>query len=207
MRHADWYFDFISPYAYFALLRLDQFPADVEIELKPLLFAGLLNHWGQKGPAEISAKRIWTYRSCAWTAKTQGISFRAPAAHPFNPLSYLRLAIAAGATLANMRVIFEALWTTGADLADPAVIAALAARLSVPLETLNTAETKQTLRANTEQAAAAGVFGVPTLLIDGELFWGVDGMDFAQAYLADPSILATTEMRRIATLPIGASRT
>lgn len=207
MRHADWYFDFISPYAYFALLRLDQFPADVEIELKPLLFAGLLNHWGQKGPAEISAKRIWTYRSCAWTAKTLGISFRAPAAHPFNPLSYLRLAIAAGATLANVRVIFEALWTTGADLADPAVIAALAVRLSVPLEALNAVATKQTLRANTEQAAAAGVFGVPTLLIDGELFWGVDGMDFAQAYLADPSILATTEMRRIATLPIGASRT
>lgn len=206
MRHADWYFDFISPYAYFAMLRLDQLPADVEIQLKPLLFAGLLNHWGQKGPAEISAKRIWTYRSCAWTAQTLGIPFRAPAAHPFNPLPYLRLAIAAGATLAAVRVIFEALWTTGADLADPAVIAALPARLSVPLEALNTVETKQTLRANTEQAATAGVFGVPTLLIDGELFWGVDGMDFAQAYLADSSILATAEMQRITTLPIGASR-
>ncbi|MDP3293760.1 MAG: 2-hydroxychromene-2-carboxylate isomerase [Nevskia sp.] len=206
MRHADWYFDFISPYVYFAMLRLDQLPADVEIQLKPLLFAGLLNHWGQKGPAEISAKRIWTYRSCAWTAQTLGIPFRAPAAHPFNPLPYLRLAIGTGATLAAVRLIFEALWTTGADLADPAVIAALAARLSVPPEALNAVETKQTLRANTEQAAAAGVFGVPTLLIDGELFWGVDGMDFAQAYLVDPLILATAEMQRIATLPIGASR-
>ncbi|WP_293395390.1 2-hydroxychromene-2-carboxylate isomerase [Nevskia sp.] len=206
MRHADWYFDFISPYAYFALLRLDELPGDVDIRLKPLLFAGLLNHWGQKGPAEIPAKRLWTYRSCAWTAKTLGIPFRAPAAHPFNPLPYLRLAIAAGSTRAAVHTIFEALWTTGADPSDPAMVAALAARLSVPIAALTTADTKQILRTNTESAAAAGVFGVPTLLINGELFWGVDGLDFAKAYLADPSILASEEMQRISTLPIAASR-
>lgn len=206
MRHADWYFDFISPYAYFALLRLDELPAEVELRLQPLLFAGLLNHWGQKGPAEIPAKRLWTYRSCAWTAKTHGIPFRAPAAHPFNPLPYLRLTIAAGSTLTAVHAIFEALWTTGANPADPALVQTLAARLSVPMAALDAAETKQRLRANTETAVAAGVFGVPTLLIDGELFWGVDGMDFARAYLADPAILATDDMQRAASLPIAASR-
>ena len=90
MRTIDWYFDFISPYAWFAFLRLDELPADVDLRMKPVLFAGLLNHWGQKGPAEIPAKRIWTYRSCAWTAQSLGIPFQAPAAHPFNPLPYLR---------------------------------------------------------------------------------------------------------------------
>ncbi len=206
MRQADWYFDFISRYAYFALLRLDELPAEVELRLQPLLFAGLLNHWGQKGPAEIPAKRLWTYRSCTWTAKTQGIPFRAPAAHPFNPLPYLRLAIAAGSTLTAVHAIFEALWTTGADPSDPTLVQTLAARLSVPMAALATTETKQRLRANTETAAVAGVFGVPTLLIDGELFWGVDGMDFARAYLADPAILTTEDMQRAANLPVAASR-
>jgi len=209
MRSIDWYFDLISPYAWFAFLRLDELSAaaDVEIRLRPVLFAGLLNHWGQKGPAEITAKRIWTYRSCAWTAQTLGLPFRAPAAHPFNPLPYLRLVIAAGCSRDAVQAAFEAIWTTGADPADPALVASLAARLGLPPEAANSPAVKQTLRDNTEDAIAAGVFGVPTLVIDGELFWGVDGMAFAQACLADPAILASEEMRRIASLPIAASRT
>src|SRR5260221_664563 len=68
----DWYFDFVSPYSYLCLHRLKQIPAP--IVYKPVLFAGLLNHWGQKGPAEIPSKRRWTYR---WGA------CRAPAPPPF----------------------------------------------------------------------------------------------------------------------------
>ena len=58
----DFYFDFVSPYSYIGLHRLREFSNP--IVLKPVLFAGLLNHWGQKGPAEIPTKRKWTYRSC-----------------------------------------------------------------------------------------------------------------------------------------------
>jgi hypothetical protein len=98
MSQADWYFDFISPYAYLGLMRLRELPQDLEIRYRPVLFAGLLNHWEQKGPAEIAPKRSWTYRSCTWWASAHGIPFRFPAAHPFNSLPYLRLAIAAGST-------------------------------------------------------------------------------------------------------------
>jgi 2-hydroxychromene-2-carboxylate isomerase len=94
----DWYFDFISPYAYLGMLRLGELPQEFEVRYRPVLFAGLLNHWQQKGPAEISPKRSWTYRSCTWWATRQGIPFRFPAAHPFNSLPYLCLAIAAGNT-------------------------------------------------------------------------------------------------------------
>ena len=207
MRRIDWYFDFISPYAYFAFLKLDSaLPADVEIRMRPLLFAGLLNHHGHKGPAEIASKRIWTYQSCAWTAAQAGIPFRFPAAHPYNPIAYLRLCLAAGATRAATRTIFEALWTTGADPADPALVATLAERLGVSRAAVEASEVKQQLRANGDDAIAAGVFGVPTLVIDGQLFWGVDGMDFAAAYLADPALFATDEMRRLAALPAAATR-
>src|SRR4249919_4002088 len=120
----DWYFDFVSPFSYLCLHRMADLQAD--ITYRPVLFAGLLNHWGQKGPAEISPKRIWTFRWCTWWAAHQGIAFRSPAVHPFNPLPYLRLAIAAGNTPLAIRRIFEALWTTGADPADERAFAELA---------------------------------------------------------------------------------
>jgi 2-hydroxychromene-2-carboxylate isomerase len=206
MRQADWYFDFVSPYSYFGLLRLEELRDQLDIRVHPVLFAGLLEHWQQKGPAEIPGKRLWTYRSCAWYAARNGIPFRFPAAHPFNPLQYLRLAVAAGGTLSAVTAIFRELWTTGVDPTDESLIPKLARSLGVDLARLGDADVKQALRASTEQAATRGVFGVPTIIVDGELFWGADAMDFVKAYCADPSILQTDEMRRVATLRVGASR-
>src|SRR5688500_20142066 len=90
----DWYFDFVSPYSYICLHRLGELP--VQVSYNPVLFAGLLNRWGQKGPAEIPAKRRRTYRGCTWWAGERGVPVRVPAAHPRNPLPYLRLSLAAG---------------------------------------------------------------------------------------------------------------
>ena len=208
MRTATWYFDFISPYSYLCLHRLAELPSDLALEYRPVLFAGLLGTWGQKGPAEIPAKRRWTYRSCQWWADAHGIPLRFPATHPFNPLQHLRLVIACGVTPASVRTVFEALWTTGADAADASGLAALARRLGVDdLARLAAPEVKDTLRRNTEEAAARGVFGVPTFAVDGELFWGNDSIDFLKAWLADPSLLDTAEHRRLAALPVGATRT
>lgn len=206
MKKADWYFDFVSPFAYFGFIRLEAVVRQIDISHRPVLFAGLLNHWQQKGPAEIPAKRAWTYRWCAWTAAQQGIAFRCPAVHPFNPLPYLRLAIAAGNTRSAILRIFEALWTTGIDPGDQRVLATLARSLDVDLQRLGDQAVKDRLRSETEQAIARGVFGVPSLMVDGELFWGADATDFVVAYLADPGIVGTDEMRRIAHLPIGATR-
>jgi 2-hydroxychromene-2-carboxylate isomerase len=206
MRDADWYFDFISPYAYFAQLRFSEFSAQVRIRCRPVLLAGLLNHWGQKGPAEIPAKRTWTYRACTFWAMQHGIPFRFPATHPFNPLPYLRLAIAANSTPAAVRAIFSALWTTGADPADERIVRTLADRLNIDIARLAEPEVKDALRLETERAAKRGVFGVPTFVVDEELFWGADGLDFFKAYLADPAIVASDEMRRVTNLRVGASR-
>jgi 2-hydroxychromene-2-carboxylate isomerase len=206
VKKADWYFDFISPFAYIGLMRLERLSQQLEISYRPVLFAGLLNHWEQKGPAEIPAKRTWTYRWCTWWAAQQGIAFRAPAVHPFNPLPYLRLVIAAGNTLPAIRRIFEALWTTGADPGDERAFTALAHALDVDPSRLADQSIKDALRLETAQAVARGVFGVPTLVVDDELFWGADATEFAEAYVADPGILATGEMLRAARLPVGASR-
>jgi 2-hydroxychromene-2-carboxylate isomerase len=198
----DWYFDFVSPYSYIGLNRLKELP--LAVTYKPVLFAGLLNHWGQKGPAEIPAKRKWTYRSCVWEAKKLGLPFRFPAQHPFNPLQHLRLALAAGCTPQAVRTIFESVWTTGEDAADPARFSSLCSELGV--DPAKHPQVKDLLRKNTEEAAARGVFGVPSLVIEGEVFWGADAMEFAKDFLRDRRVLDNEEMRRLDSLPEGAVR-
>jgi 2-hydroxychromene-2-carboxylate isomerase len=206
MRSALWYFDFVSPFAYICLHRLKELPQDVKIEYRPVLFAGLLGHWGQKGPAEIAAKRRYTYRWCNWWAKRLGIPFRFPAGHPFNPLQHLRLSIACGSAPEAVRRIFGSVWTGSDGATNPIAFAALARALGADPMQLGAEEIKDALRRNTEQAAARGVFGVPTFEVDGELFWGADSIEFLNAFLADPSVLRNDEVRRLDALPVAAAR-
>ena len=198
----DWYFDFVSPYSYICLHRLREVPAT--IIYKPVLFAGLLDHFGQKGPAEIPAKRRWTYRWCAWWAKELGVPFRFPASHPFNPLHHLRLALVCGASPEAVRRIFDSIWRSGDEATDPASFSKLCAELGVDPAQLSTV--KDVLRRNTEEAAARGVFGVPTFVVDSEVFWGVDSIGFLKAFLVDPTVVRNEEMRRLESLPFAAVR-
>ena len=206
MKRATWYFDFISPFAYIGLHRLKELPADLSIEFRPVLFAALLNHWGQKGPAELPTKRRYTYRVSHWTAKRLGLPFRYPAAHPFNPLHHLRLAIACGSTPEAVRKIFDAVWTTGGDASDPVLFLNLMKDLGIRQEDLEKPEIKNKLKSNTAEAVQRGVFGVPTIDVDGELFWGADSIDFLRAFLADPATVRNEEMRRLDQLPLAAAR-
>jgi 2-hydroxychromene-2-carboxylate isomerase len=206
MRSAIWHFDFVSPFAYICLHRLKELPADLSIEFRPVLFAGLLNHWGQKGPAELPTKRRYTYRWSHWWAHSLGIPFRYPAAHPFNPLHHLRLALACGSKPEAVRRIFGSIWTTGADAADPARFTALLKEFGVQAQEIERQEIKDRLRSNTELALQRGIFGVPTFEVDGELFWGADSIGFLKDFLADPSIVRNREFQRLDELPTGASR-
>lgn len=202
MNSVDFYFDFVSPFSYIALHRLDRLARPVAF--KPVLFAGLLKHWGHKGPAEIPAKRRWTYRWCHWWAAELGIPFRFPAAHPFNPLSHLRLALACGSRPEAVKRIFGSIWMSGENASDPERFAALCGELGIDASDLS--ETKDLLRKNTEEAAARGVFGVPSFAANGEVFWGADSVEFLAAFLTDPAVLHNDEMRRLDSLPVGAAR-
>jgi 2-hydroxychromene-2-carboxylate isomerase len=206
MRAAIWYFDFISPFAYICLHRLKELPADLSIEFRPVLFAAMLNHWGQKGPAEMPTKRRYSYRWSYWWAHSLGIPLRYPAAHPFNPLHHLRLAVACASRPDAVRKIFDSIWTTGAEASDPAQFASLLKDLGVGKEELERSEVKNTLRKNTEDAIQRGVFGVPTFEVDSELFWGADSIEFLKAFLKDPSVVKNREMQRLDDLPVAAAR-
>ena len=208
MRAVDWYFDFLSPFSYLQLTQFDRLPPDVEVTCRPVLFAGLLGHWGHKGPAEIPAKRVHTYRWCHWYAARHGIPFRMPPAHPFNPLRPLRLAVAHDSDPALVRAVFDVVWAEGRDPSRDKEWQALTARLGLADadEAIARREVKDRLRKSTEEAAERGVFGVPTFAIGEELFWGLDSTDLVLDYLNDPALLSAGEYARISDLPIAQAR-
>ena len=200
---ARWYFDFISPFSYLQFVRIQALRERIDITPIPIVFGAVLKHHGQLGPAEIRGKREFTYRFVQWSAERANVAFRLPPAHPFSPIAALRLAIASGTSWEAIGAIFEHIWKHGRAGDDIASLADVARALGVDDAAAAVAreDVKAALRANTESAIAAGVFGVPTLRIGGELFWGHDATPMIEDWLADPERFATSEYRRIAALP------
>ncbi len=188
MKDITMYFDFISPYAWLGFQAQPEALKGIshQVHYKPVLFGALLKHHGQLGPAEIPAKRDWTYRQVQWLAQQQGTDLQMPAAHPFNPLALLRLAVASQADgLPNRFVtekIFQHVWCTGADAADGERLVALNAQLALAQDP-QSAQVKQQLQSWTQEAMALGVFGVPSWVVDGKVFWGQDALPMLRAYL------------------------
>lgn len=193
MKHLSFWFDPISPYAYLAFEQLPQALQGLSysVDYKPVLFAGLLKQWGQKGPAEIEPKRAWTFRQIAWSAHRLGIEIATPAQHPFNPLALLRLLHASAPPGGSpnrwqCERVLRHVWRGGADANDPQRLRALREQLS-PHHDPDDARIKQSLKELTDAAIARGVFGVPTVELDGRLFWGLDALDMVAACLrGDP---------------------
>ncbi|HSG32720.1 MAG TPA: 2-hydroxychromene-2-carboxylate isomerase [Thermodesulfobacteriota bacterium] len=187
MTQLDWYFDFISPFVYLQFTQLHRIPDNININYKPVLFAGLLKHHEHKGPAEIPAKRKLTYRHIVWLARKNNIPFKMPPAHPFNPLKALRLSIALDNNIDAITKIFNYIWVNGQSLEDEEAWDKLAKELGVenPEDMIKQPQVKEQLRTNTEQAVNLGIFGVPTTIINGQLFWGFDTTDMLLEYIKE----------------------
>ncbi|AWH22693.1 2-hydroxychromene-2-carboxylate isomerase [Stenotrophomonas sp. ZAC14D2_NAIMI4_6] len=203
-----WYFDFVSPYSYLHWQKLKQLPQFTRIQPVPIAFGAILHHLGNLGPAEIPAKRRFIYRQLLWTAQAEGTSLRFPPGHPFNPLAVLRLCLAAGGSAQAVDVLFDWIWRDGNSADSAQALREPAQRLGVDDVEAALADPaiKEQLRRNTDAAIDAGVFGVPTLSIDGELFWGNDAHPMMAAVLADPGLLQQPEWQHVITLPVAVQR-
>jgi len=205
-RSLDFYFDYLSPYAYLAWLRLPQVCMErkVHINPKPVLFAGLLNHWGQLGPAEIPPKGMHIFKECARFAALANIPFRSPRFHPFRPLTALRVSLAeiSGEKQAEViSAIFTAGWARGEDLGDAATIEATLDSVDLDGKRLLAAaqqpSAKRTLQQDTLNATELGVFGIPTVLVEGELFWGLDQLPYLALFLDGKDPLDAIDVSKI----------
>lgn len=209
------YFDVISPYAYLAFRALPAIAArhGRAIELEPILFAALLDHHGQKGPAEIPAKRAYLMKDVVRKAHALSVSPVAPPpSHPFSPLLALRaiLAVEGEARRKAAEALFSAVWGGGPGVETPAVVEARLTEAGLDgaaiVERTKDAGLKARLRDGTARAIEAGVFGVPTMLVDGELFFGVDSLPFLEQFLEGRDPVSAEDVARWATLPASASR-
>ena len=184
-RQLDVYVDPVSPYVWLAMRSLERLDASgVEVRFVPVLFAGLLKAHGNLGPAEVPAKRSYLFRDVMREAARRGLPFAGPPGHPFNPLTALRMCTALeddAERRALALCLAVACWERGEDISDAAVLARLADAAGFDGQDLlaraATPQVKQALAAATDAAVAAGIFGVPTYALDGELFWGGDRIE------------------------------
>jgi 2-hydroxychromene-2-carboxylate isomerase len=171
-RHIDsplFFYDLGSPYAWLTAERI------FDAVWIPVLLGGIFKATGRGSWAETD-KRANGIAEVERRARERGLpSLRWPDPWPNNGLHAMRVAAAADSrefALAAFRLHF----TEGRPLSDPENVAAAAERVGI-----EPVEDKQKLRANTDRALELGVFGVPTVVVDGEPFWGDDRLDEALA--------------------------
>jgi 2-hydroxychromene-2-carboxylate isomerase len=213
MKHITFYLDFISPYAYLAFEKLPEVLMGLSytVSYKPVLLGALLQHHGQLGPAEIASKRAWTYRHVEWLGQHERVELHMPAVHPFNPLPLLRLSVACahsnpgGLNRHVCEALFHHIWRGGADVLDPARLQALEEHL--PAHTDPQSEVVKTqLKQQTDEAIAAGVFGVPAFGVDDKLFWGFDALPMLRDYLAGHAWFDGPTWTQVVKIPAGLVR-
>ena len=199
------YFDYLSSNAYLAWARLPELAARYAIEVEPIpvLFAGLLEAHGQLGPAEIRPKARWMALNNLRKAALLGIPLNPPRFHPWNPLLPLRvssLPMAAEGRLALIGALFRAAWVDGLHASEPSVVAGVADAVGLDGEALvrqaREPESKARLRQQTDDAIAAGVFGVPTMGVGDSLFWGYDDLPHLELYLDGNDPLDPRELEK-----------
>lgn len=206
-----WYFDVLSPYAWLQWPAVRRWAATQAVEPVPVVLGALLAAAGLTGPAEHPGKRLQTYRQVWWRAQSRGQTLRFPPAHPFDPLPALRLLTALDGHPQQLEAIETVLaqgWQEGRAIDTPAALANVAARYGIAEVAATVADpaVKARLRAATEAAIAAGVFGVPTVALRGELYWGEDQTGLIDALLADPMRTEDPAYLALAAVPIGIER-
>lgn len=202
-----WFFDFVSPFSYLLLEQHDKWP-DVPFVPVPVSLSDLQRHWGQRPTADVPAKRVFTYRHALFRAEQLGIRFKMPPAHPFDSDKVLRLAIALRADIVTVLEMFRFIWREGNDPSTPEGFAALCEAVGFPegVTAVEAQPVKDALRANTDRAIAENVFGVPTFVLEGDLFWGEDATDMFVDCATSRAWLDSPEVRRISALPEGVRR-
>ena len=209
LKKVDWYFDFISPFAYLQFSQFKRFENDLSITIHPVVFGALLKHWGQLGPAEIVPKRIFTYRFFKWKADRLGIEYTMPPSHPFNPLPALLSCIAGNSTYEVTKEIFDIIYKQGEQPDQKEGREKLETLLNkYPSEysELDESALKKILRTNTSRAIENGVFGVPTFVVDQQIFWGGDSSDMMFDFIKNPELFSSEEMKRVSSMPMGLIR-
>jgi 2-hydroxychromene-2-carboxylate isomerase len=215
MKTLSFHLDFLSPYSYLAWTQIDRVASkyDRVVDPIPVVFAAMLDAFGTIGPAEVPIKRPYVYLDAHRKAALLGVPLRLPPSHPFPPLMALRAATTFVDREQRVRAVsalFAAAWGDGAgvDTEERVKVALDRAGLdgAAAIAAASQPETKQALMRATSEAIAAGVFGVPTMVVDGEKFWGLDSFPSLEAFLEGRDPVGDELRAAVRAVPIGIER-
>lgn len=191
----EFFFEFGSTYSHLSAARIEALAAeaDVEVSWEPFLLGPIFasQGWGNSPFNIYPAKGRYMWRDVERRSEALGVPFRKPSAFPRNSLLAARVAFAAKreAWMPEFaKAVFRANFAEDEDVSEEAVIGGVLSSLGQPseawIENSQTPENKEGLRKQTERAVSLGVFGAPSFVAGGELFWGDDRMEEALARVA-----------------------
>jgi 2-hydroxychromene-2-carboxylate isomerase len=191
----QFHFDFSSPYGYLAAERIDTLAAKHRrsVDWRPMLLGAVFKITGTQPLTFVPLKGDYTRRDVPRTARFHGIEFRMPSKFPVATQAAARIVvwqrgIDAARCAPLVKALYRAFFVADRDISDPDVAADVAAEAGVDRSTARAAvddvAIKDALKRDVEAAIAAGVFGSPFVLVDGEPFWGLDRFDQIDRWLA-----------------------
>ena len=184
------YFDFISPYSYLAVRRIERDFPDLALSYRPVALGTIFSKLDVRGPGEVPRRRRAGLQDVLLLADHYGFELEGPPSHPFNSIYALRsvCAVADGPQRTTLtRRYFQAAWADGESLEDLAVLRRCLADVGVDHDPEDVATTRQfraALKGYTKEALGAGAWGVPTFVADGIVFFGQDRLELLAAHLA-----------------------
>ncbi len=195
MKHLDFYFDFLSPYSFFAFTKHKEYLEGhaTTVTYKPVLMGKLFSHHEFRGPGDIPAKRAYELKKCFRIASQLNIDFHPPHTFPFNPLAIIRLATkhaSSDQTHFIIEKVFKLIWQNGLILEDPEIILRELKKEGVSQDVFDRSfekEAKLELKQNIKEALSLNIFGVPTINVkeNNEWFWGFDSLHDLSTFLAE----------------------
>ncbi|GAC1434580.1 MAG: 2-hydroxychromene-2-carboxylate isomerase [Burkholderiaceae bacterium] len=196
----DFYFDFSSPYGYFAATRIEALAAQFkrDVAWHPIMLGAVFKTTGAMPLPMIPMKGDYSLHDFARTARFHGIDYAQPPKFPIATQSAARAMLHIHAAHGRHRATafaqatFKAYFVAGTDISDPEQVAVIASSLGLDgaaiAEGIQTPDIKDRLKTVTEQAMARGVFGSPFCIVDGESFWGFDRFDQLRHFLQNGSL-------------------
>jgi len=192
----DFYLDFTSPYAYLASTQVDALAQrqGVNFIWRPFLVGASFKITGRKAPVEHPLVREYMLHDVQRYARLLGQPIAFPKIFPILSVKPARLFYylqqrdtGQQAAIAFARAVFHAYFVEQLDITDNAVLARLLLPYGVAAEDLNeitrSADIKQMFKDEVAAALEKQIFGVPTFIVDGEMFWGLDRMPQLEQWL------------------------
>ncbi|HUH92656.1 MAG TPA: 2-hydroxychromene-2-carboxylate isomerase [Casimicrobiaceae bacterium] len=193
----DFYFDFSSPYGFLGSEKIEALAGrhGRTVDWHPILLGVVFRQTGAMPLTEVPLKGAYSRRDFARSAKFHGVEgLRMPSRFPIPTQAAARIVLWTKAhdparTAAVVHALYRAFFRDDADISQPDVAADAAARAGVDRVAARAAiddpQIKEALKAENERAMAAGVFGSPFAIVDGEPFWGVDRFDQIERWLSN----------------------